>query len=60
MAAGFGLLALSPAAFWSMTLKELEAAIRGRLGLSAPGGAPSRSEFEALLQRYPDMESPET
>ena len=32
MAAGLGLLRLPPAHFWSMTPRELEAALRGLLG----------------------------
>jgi uncharacterized phage protein (TIGR02216 family) len=32
MAAGLGVLGLAPAAFWSMTPRELTAALRGRLG----------------------------
>lgn len=53
MAVGFGLLGLSPAAFWSMTPRELAAALRGRSG---PAGAvpPSRHEVEALMRRFPD------
>ena len=36
MAAGLGLLRLPPAVFWSMTPKELEAALRGLLGPATP------------------------
>jgi len=54
MAAGFGLLALTPDAFWAMTLKELEAAIRGRLGIATPMAPPSRADLDALLARYPE------
>ncbi len=53
MAAGLGLLGLSPATFWSMTPRELAAALRGRLG-PPPAGPPSREELSALLRRYPD------
>jgi len=53
MAAGFGLLGLSPATFWAMTPRELAAGLRGRLGPS-PAGPPSREELSALLTRYPD------
>lgn len=56
MAAGFGILCLSPSAFWSLTLKELEAAIRGRLGLGRDIGTPSRADLATLLQRFPDHE----
>lgn len=54
MAIGFGVLALSPAVFWSLTLKELEAAMRGRLGHAPVAGVPTRQEFAALLAAYPD------
>jgi uncharacterized phage protein (TIGR02216 family) len=54
MEAGFGILRLSPAAFWSMTLRELSAALRGRLGLRVPLTPPGRTEFERLMQRFPD------
>jgi uncharacterized phage protein (TIGR02216 family) len=54
MAVGLGVLRLSPAAFWSMTWQELEAAIRGRCGTRLLPGAPSRSELGALMQRFPD------
>jgi len=53
MAAGFGLLGLSPATFWAMTPRELAAGLRGRQGPS-PVGPPSRKELSALLTRYPD------
>ena len=36
MAAGLGLLRLRPADFWSMTPRELEAALRGLLGPAQP------------------------
>ncbi len=59
MAVSFGLLRLEPRAFWSMTLKELEAALRflggGTAGLSAP---PSRGDVAMLMQRFPDQEQP--
>jgi len=54
MAAGFGLLALSPAAFWSMTPRELSAAVRGRFG-PVPEGPLSRNEMMALMRRFPDQ-----
>jgi uncharacterized phage protein (TIGR02216 family) len=53
MAAGLGLLRLRPADFWSMTPKELDAALRGVLGQA--GGEPlSRTTFTQLMNRYPD------
>jgi uncharacterized phage protein (TIGR02216 family) len=53
MAAGLGLLRLRPADFWSMTPKELEAALRPLLG---PAGVEplSRTAFAHLMRRYPD------
>lgn len=54
MGVGFGLLGLEPRAFWSMTLKEIAAAVRGRLGVAAYHAAPSRSEMTSLMHRFPD------
>lgn len=52
MRAGFGLLRLSPAAFWSMTPREIACAI----GVVAPGHAPSptRRELADLMLAFPD------
>lgn len=58
MAAGFGLLGLSPAAFWSMTPREIEAALGAHL--PASGGAPGRSEMAALMNAFPDGQRKET
>ena len=53
MAAGFGMLGLSPAAFWSMTPREFSAALRW--GRDPAGGlAPRKQDFEALMRRFPD------
>jgi uncharacterized phage protein (TIGR02216 family) len=57
MAAGFGLLRLSPQAFWSMTPRELDAALGAVLG-PAGGGPLSRADLARLLDRYPDTPSP--
>ena len=57
MAAGLGILGLAPAMFWSMTLKELDAALRGRLGCSALDGPPDSDALAALMQRFPDQVS---
>lgn len=54
MAIGFGLLGLEPRAFWSLTLAELDAAVRGRLGSAWAERPPSRREIAALAERYPD------
>jgi uncharacterized phage protein (TIGR02216 family) len=57
MAMGLGLLSLSPATLWSMTPKELEAAVRGRFGAAAVDGPPRRSELDGLMQQFPDRRS---
>jgi uncharacterized phage protein (TIGR02216 family) len=54
MAAGLGLLRLRPADFWSMTPKELEAALRGLLGPLQGGEPLSRATLANLIERYPD------
>jgi uncharacterized phage protein (TIGR02216 family) len=55
MAAGLGLLRLRPADFWSMTPKELEAALRGLLGPTRVDEPLSRSTLSELIARYPDI-----
>jgi uncharacterized phage protein (TIGR02216 family) len=54
MAAGLGLLRLRPADFWSMTPKELNAALNGLLGPTHDGEPLSRTTLAALMSRYPD------
>jgi len=54
MAIGFGLLGLEPRAFWSLTLAELDAAVRGRCGTMASERPPSRRALDALSRLYPD------
>jgi uncharacterized phage protein (TIGR02216 family) len=54
MAAGLGALRLRPADFWSMTPKELEAALRGLLGPTQPDQPLPRSALAHLMARYPD------
>lgn len=56
MAIGFGLLGLEPRAFWSLTLAELDAAVRGRLGGVRAGRPPARRELASLMNRFPDIE----
>jgi uncharacterized phage protein (TIGR02216 family) len=54
MAAGLGLLRLSPPVFWSMTPKELEAALRGLLS-PAPSDTPlPRAALAQMMARFPD------
>jgi uncharacterized phage protein (TIGR02216 family) len=54
MAAGLGLLRLPPAHFWSMTPRELEAALRTLAGSPADDAPLPRSVLAALMSRYPD------
>jgi uncharacterized phage protein (TIGR02216 family) len=54
MAAGLGLLRLSPAAFWAMTPRELDAALRGLLNPANLDAPLPRRSLTALMQRYPD------
>jgi uncharacterized phage protein (TIGR02216 family) len=52
MAAGFGLLRLSPNTFWSMTPRELERA----MSVLRPqqDHAPDRAALAALMRAFPD------
>ena len=54
MALGFGVLRLSPATFWAMTLRELSAAL-GAVAGQARADPPSRAELARLMQTYPDI-----
>ena len=54
MAAGFGLLRLSPDAFWSMTPREFHAALRG-LGCGPENGPLAHGDLLALMARFPDQ-----
>lgn len=54
MEMGLGALGLAPATFWTLTPRELQAALRGKFAIAATGEAPARDEFEALMRRYPD------
>ncbi|PZO81678.1 MAG: phage tail assembly chaperone [Mesorhizobium amorphae] len=53
MALGFGLLRLSPSAFWAMSPRELAAAL-APLGPAEPGIG--RERLGALMQEFPDTE----
>lgn len=55
MELGLGRLGRSPREFWTMTPKELEAAVAGAIG---PGFAPlSREDLDRLISRFPDRAS---
>lgn len=52
MAIGFGVLRLSSREFWSLTPRELAAAIEGLIGgTNAPM---DRAAFDKLARRFPD------
>lgn len=53
MAAGFGLLRLSPDAFWAMTPREFATALRP-YGVG-DADAPDRAALEQLMALYPDL-----
>jgi uncharacterized phage protein (TIGR02216 family) len=55
MAAALGLLRLRPADFWSMTPRELDAALRGLLGPLHAASPLSRPALADLMARYPDV-----
>jgi uncharacterized phage protein (TIGR02216 family) len=56
MAIGLGVLRLPPDQFWSMTPRELAAAI----GPPETRPAPLRAELEALMRAHPDRSGQET
>jgi uncharacterized phage protein (TIGR02216 family) len=53
MEAGLGTLRLPPAVFWTMTPRELEAALRGAFGVTQARPL-SRADLAALMAAYPD------
>lgn len=54
MKVGFGVLKLSPDAFWRMTPRELAAAITALRGGAAE--PMRRAQLNELMQRFPDRE----
>ena len=54
MAFGLGLLGLAPREFWSMTPRELDAALAGRFGRAQRAAVPSSRDLAALMSRFPD------
>ncbi len=56
MAAGLGVLGLTPQSFWAMTPRELDAALRGRLGPHLSSDAPARSDLERMMRQFPDQD----
>lgn len=55
MAFGFGKLGLSPEAFWSMSLREMNAAIRWHMPHMNGGTAMNRKGLSALMDLFPDQ-----
>ncbi len=51
MAFGLGVLKLTPAAFWAMTLREVAAVVRGIAPKETLLGRPRLAE---LMERFPD------
>lgn len=56
MAFGFGKLRLSPTVFWSMSLRELNAAIRWHLPNQGNAIAMNRGSLDALMNQFPDKD----
>jgi uncharacterized phage protein (TIGR02216 family) len=56
MTAGLGMLRLASDDFWSMTPRELDAALRGAFGVVAMQPAMTRSDLAALMVAFPDSE----
>ena len=59
MAFGLGVLKLPARDFWSMTPRELDAALTGHYGRRRAQGAPDRAGLQALMQQYPDQQPTE-
>lgn len=54
MATGLGLLRLEPKAFWAMTPRELEAALKGLFGPICVDRPPSRGDLAGMMVKFPD------
>lgn len=57
MAAGFGLLRLSPKTFWAMTPREFERAMS--VFSRKANAAPRRAGLAELMRVFPDMDEKE-
>lgn len=54
MIAGLGHLGLPPRDFWSLTLRELDAALRGHYGLGPSTGTLTRASLAQMMRTHPD------
>lgn len=54
MELGLGALGMMPGAFWSLTPRELQAALAGRFRTGGETGTFSRRDLDTLMQRFPD------
>ncbi|WP_045836049.1 phage tail assembly chaperone [Hyphomicrobium sp. 99] len=54
MELGLGALGMMPCAFWSLTPRELQAALAGKFGATGETAAPTRRDLDTLMQRFPD------
>ncbi len=57
MELGLGVLGMMPAAFWSLTPRELQAALAGKFGGKGEATALTRGDLDNLMQRFPDESS---
>ena len=60
MSFGFRELRLSPNEFWSMTLREIDAACTPLSGVGSIGEQMSRSNLSKLIERHPDRNERKT
>ncbi len=56
MAFGLGHLRLAPHAFWSLSMRELDAIAGGMFGPNHSADQLKRTELDALLERFPDQQ----
>ncbi|MEM0899598.1 MAG: phage tail assembly chaperone [Pseudomonadota bacterium] len=57
MAFGFGKLGLSSREFWSLTPREINAALTWHLGMISQASAIRTEDLETLMGRYPDKDN---
>ncbi|MBS0237308.1 MAG: phage tail assembly chaperone [Proteobacteria bacterium] len=57
MELGLGVLGMMPAAFWSLTPRELQAALAGKFGGNGEATALTRGDLDTLMKRFPDESS---